>query len=58
MTHALGTNGLSPEQIESPKSWAAAPETFLTAFRFTAHLVNSFAILAIFFSALRGGRRD
>ena len=49
MTHALGTNGLSPEQIESPKSWAAAPEIFLKSFSFTTHLINAFAILAVFF---------
>lgn len=56
MTYALGASGLTPAQIESPQSWAAAPETFLSAFSFTAHLVNGFALLAIFFAAVRGGR--
>jgi MFS family permease len=58
MTHALAVNGLTPEQIQSPQSWAAAREVFLQAFQFTVHLVNGFAILAVFFSAARGTRRQ
>lgn len=30
-TDALGASGLTPVQIESPQSWAAVPETFLSA---------------------------
>lgn len=57
MTYALGTRGLTPAQIESPQSWAAVPEIFLSAFSFTAHLVNLLALLAIFFAAARGRRQ-
>ena len=58
MTYALGSNGLTPEQIESPDSWAAAPEVFLRSFSFTAHLITAFAILAVIFAAMRGARKD
>jgi EmrB/QacA subfamily drug resistance transporter len=58
MTHALSASGLSAEQIESPESWSSKPQQFLAAFAFTVHWLNAFALLAIVFSALRGGRRD
>ena len=58
MTYALGANGLTPEQIESPASWAAAPEIFLKSFSFTTHLINAFAIFAVVFAAMRGPRKD
>jgi len=58
MTYALGANGLTPAQIESPESWTAAPEIFLKSFSFTVHLINGFALLAIFFAAVRGGQKD
>jgi MFS family permease len=57
MTYALSAGGLTPEQIESPESWSAAPDQFLKAFSFTAHLVNAFALLAVLFSALRGANK-
>ncbi|HSK30358.1 MAG TPA: MFS transporter, partial [Candidatus Limnocylindria bacterium] len=58
MTLALSAAGLTPEQIESPGSWSAAPNQFLSAFNLTVHLVNAFALLAVLFSALRGGHRN
>lgn len=58
MTYALGANGLTPAQIESPESWSAAPQIFLKSFSFTVHLINGFALLAIFFAAMRGSRRE
>ncbi len=58
MTYALGANGLTPAQIESPASWAAAPEIFLKSFSFTTHLINTFAIFAVVFAAMRGPRKD
>ena len=58
MTYALGANGLTPEQIESPASWTAAPEVFLKSFSFTTHLINAFAIFSVLFSAVRGSRRE
>ncbi|MGH7824678.1 MAG: MFS transporter, partial [Candidatus Binatia bacterium] len=54
LTHALSTSGLTPEQIESPQGWSASPAIFLSAFSYTVHLINAFALLAIFFSAIRG----
>jgi MFS family permease len=58
MTYALGANGLSPQQIESPESWTAEPAVFLNAFSFTTHLINGFAVFAVFFSAVRGTGKD
>jgi EmrB/QacA subfamily drug resistance transporter len=58
MTYALSASGLTPEQIEAPESWSAAPRQFLDAFSFTAHFLNVFALLAILCSALRGGRKN
>jgi hypothetical protein len=58
MTYALGANGLSPAQIESPERWTAAPEVFLKSFSFTAHWISAFAILAVFFAAMRGSRQE
>jgi EmrB/QacA subfamily drug resistance transporter len=58
MTYALGANGLTPEQIESPASWTAAPEIFLKSFSFTTHLINAFAILSVVFSAMRGSQQE
>ena len=57
MTYALGAHGPTPAEIESPESWSAAPQKFLNAFSFTAHLLNVFALLAVLFSMLRGGHR-
>jgi len=58
MTYALGASGLTPEQIESPASWAAAPEVFLRSFSFTAHWITAVAILSVLFAAMRGARKD
>src|SRR6185436_8308118 len=57
MTYALSAGGLTLSQIESPESWSAAPRQFLHAFSFTAHFLNAFALLAVLFSLLRGGKR-
>ena len=58
MTYALVAGGLTAQQIETPGSWSAAPQQFLDAFGFTVHFINAFALLAILFSVLRGGRQD
>lgn len=58
MTYSLSANGLTAQQIAAPASWTAAPEIFLKAFSFTVHLINGFALLAIFFAAVRGSRRE
>jgi EmrB/QacA subfamily drug resistance transporter len=58
LTHALSSSGLSPEQIELPQSWSASPTIFLSAFSYTVHVVNAFALLAIFFSAIRGSKLE
>lgn len=58
MTYALHRGGLSADEIEAPESWSAAPSEFLQAFRFTAHLLNIFALLSVIFSLLRGGKEE
>ena len=55
LTHALYTGGMPAAQIESPRSWSASPEIFLDAFSHTVHVINIFAVLAVIFSAIRGG---
>lgn len=54
----LSAAGLSGAQIESTRSWSAAPESFMSAFNYTVHIVNGFGLLAVLLSALRGRRRD
>lgn len=58
MTYALGLHGLSAREIESPESWHQAPVQFLKSFNVTVHFINAFALLAILFSAMRGGRKN
>ncbi|MGH7929057.1 MAG: MFS transporter [Candidatus Binatia bacterium] len=58
MTYALAASGLTPEQIESSESWAAAPNVFLQSFNFTVHFINAFALLAVFFSLMRGREKN
>jgi hypothetical protein len=58
MTYALAANGLTPQQIESPASWTAAPEVFLKSFSFTAHWITACAILSVVFAAMRGARQN
>jgi MFS family permease len=57
-TYWLSTAGLTQLEIESPQAWRAAPETFMESFNRTVHIVNLFAVLSVFFSAARGGRRE
>jgi MFS family permease len=57
LTNGLYRGGMPAEQIESPQSWGASPEIFLDAFSHTIHVINGFAILAIVFSAIRGGNK-
>jgi EmrB/QacA subfamily drug resistance transporter len=57
-TYALTAAGLSPQETESPESWSVSPTLFMQSFNHTVHVVNFFTLLAVFFSALRGARRD
>lgn len=57
-TYGLAAAGLSREQIEAPQSWGAAPEIFVRSFNRTAHIVNVVTLLSVFFSAVRGSRRE
>lgn len=57
-TYGLAGAGLSRAQIEAPQSWGAAPELFVGSFNHTVHIVNIFTLLAVFFSAVRGGRPE
>jgi EmrB/QacA subfamily drug resistance transporter len=56
-TYFLSAGGLTPSQIESPRSWSATPEVFMHSYNHTVHLVNFFTFLSVFFSAVRGSRR-
>jgi len=58
LTNGLYSGGMPAAEIESPQSWGASPEIFLDAFSRAIHIINSFAILAIVFSAIRGGSKD
>lgn len=58
LTQGLYNGGMPAEQIESPRTWGASPEIFLDAFSHAIHVINSFAVLAIIFSAVRGGNKD
>jgi predicted MFS family arabinose efflux permease len=55
-TYALAMAGLSSLQIESPQSWGSSPEIFFRVFNRTVHIINFFTLLAVFFSAVRGGK--
>jgi EmrB/QacA subfamily drug resistance transporter len=57
-TYALTAAGLSSQQTESPESWSVSPTIFMLSFNHTVHVVNFFTLLAVFFSAVRGARRD
>ena len=54
----LSSAGLSPAQIDSPQSWSAIPESVIGSFNYTVHIINACALMAVFFSAFRGRRRE
>jgi hypothetical protein len=54
----LSAAGMSPSQIESPQSWSSTPEPVIGSFSHTIHIINLFTLLAVFFSAVKGTRRD
>jgi len=54
----LSAAGLSGTQIESYRSWNAAPQTFMHAFNVTIYIVNGFSLLALLLSALRSQRKN
>lgn len=57
-TYGLTAAGLSPLQIESPQSWGASPNIFVRSFNHTVHIVNFFTLVSVFFSAVRGSRKE
>jgi EmrB/QacA subfamily drug resistance transporter len=57
-TYGLSAAGLSRERIEAPQTWGAAPQAFIQSFNHTVHLVNAVTLLSVFFSAVRGQRRE
>jgi EmrB/QacA subfamily drug resistance transporter len=57
-TFMLSAAGMSPSQIESPQSWSSTPEPVIGSFSHTIHIINLFTLLAVFFSAVKGTRRD
>ena len=56
-THGLASAGLSQSEIESPQAWGSAPEIFSQTFSSTVYIINFATLLAVFFSAVRGGKR-
>jgi EmrB/QacA subfamily drug resistance transporter len=56
-TYGLAAAGLSRAQADSPQLWASSPDVFMKTFNHTVHTVNLFALLSVFFSALRGGKK-
>ena len=57
-TYGLTAAGLSSLQIESPQGWGTSPEIFVRSFNRTVHIVNFFTLLSVFFSAVRGSRKE
>ncbi|HXG50309.1 MAG TPA: MFS transporter [candidate division Zixibacteria bacterium] len=57
-TYGLAAAGLSSAELESPQAWGEAPEIFVGSFNHTVSVVNLFTLLSVFFSAVRGPRRD
>ncbi|HEX9445350.1 MAG TPA: MFS transporter [Candidatus Binatia bacterium] len=57
-TYFLSAAGLGQAQIESPRSWSATPDLFIRSYNHTVHVVNFFTLLSVFFSAVRGGKRE
>ncbi|MBI4529059.1 MAG: MFS transporter [Deltaproteobacteria bacterium] len=57
-TYGLTALGSTPAQIESPESWSASREIFIGSFSHTVQIVNLFTLLSVFFSAVRGARKD
>jgi MFS family permease len=57
-TYFLASAGLSGAAIESPRAWSASPDLFIHSYNHTVHVVNFFTLLSVFFSAVRGGRRE
>jgi EmrB/QacA subfamily drug resistance transporter len=58
MTYALGANGLTPQQIETPEAWTTLPRQFLSSFTFTVHFINAFALFSALFALMRGRQRN
>jgi hypothetical protein len=58
MTYALGADGLTRQQIETPDTWTTSPQVFLQSFKFTVHFINAFAVLSVFFAFMRGRERS
>lgn len=54
-TYGLMAAGLGHLAIESLQAWSASPEIFVQTYSHTIHVVNFFALLSVFFSAVRGG---
>jgi len=49
---------MTSSQVNSPDSWRAAPEIFMSAFASTIYVLSAFTLLAVFSSAVRGTKRE
>ena len=56
--YLLSGAGLTSSQVNSPDSWRAAPEIFMSAFSSTIYVLSAFTLLAVFSSAVRGTRQE
>ena len=57
-TYMLNRAGLRQGQIESPESWSATPDPFVSSFTHTVHIINFFTLLAVFCAAVKGSREE
>ncbi len=56
--YLLAGAGLTANQVNSPNSWRAAPEVFMSSFSTTIYALSIFTLLAVFSSAVRGTHKE
>jgi len=56
--YLLAGAGLPASQVNSPASWRAAPELFMSGFSTTIYALSCFTLLAVISSAVRGAQRE
>lgn len=57
-SHGLAREGLTQMEIQSPQSWSTSPGIIGRTFNHTVHIINLFTLLSVFFSAVRGEKRE
>jgi hypothetical protein len=56
--YLLAGAGLTANQVNSPNSWRAAPEVFMSSFSMTIYALSIFTLFAVFSSAVRGSKLE